>query len=162
MEQRCRRRGALLLTLSSVALLAGALAAALLSPYLAVGSDHRITMDARGGGGWAAACRNTLPAACSHPLLMPALVLILLAIACGASWPTAASGKGARGAAWATCLAALPGAADQVGANSHACKPPHPVAPPASSPALLLPAQASRSNAAAFLLHQRTPPRSLA
>ena len=30
---------------------------------------------------------------------MPALVLILLAIACGASWPTAASGKGARGAA---------------------------------------------------------------
>ena len=114
-EQRCRRRGSLLLTLSSVALLAGALAAALLSPYLAVGSDHRITMDARGGGGWAAACRNTLPAACSHPLLMPALVLILLAIACGASWPTAASGKGARGAAWATCLAAaaacLPGAA---------------------------------------------------
>mmetsp|Transcript_6008 Transcript_6008/g.18025 ORF Transcript_6008/g.18025 Transcript_6008/m.18025 type:complete len:998 (-) Transcript_6008:329-3322(-) len=30
------------------------------------------------------------------PLLMPALVLILLAIACGASWPTAASGKGHR------------------------------------------------------------------
>ncbi|EOD35250.1 hypothetical protein EMIHUDRAFT_227551 [Emiliania huxleyi CCMP1516] len=40
------------------------------------------------------------------PLLVPALVLILLAIACGASWPTAASGKGARGAVWATCLAA--------------------------------------------------------
>jgi len=46
---------------------------------------------------------------------MPALVLILLAIACVASWLTAASGKGARGAAWAVCLAAaaacLPGAA---------------------------------------------------
>ena len=40
------------------------------------------------------------------PLLMPALVLIFLAIACVASWPTAASGKGARGAAWATCFAA--------------------------------------------------------
>eukprot|EP00315_Gephyrocapsa_oceanica_P047247 CAMPEP_0185532578 /NCGR_PEP_ID=MMETSP1366-20130426/108016_1 /TAXON_ID=38817 /ORGANISM="Gephyrocapsa oceanica, Strain RCC1303" /LENGTH=697 /DNA_ID=CAMNT_0028144301 /DNA_START=2063 /DNA_END=4159 /DNA_ORIENTATION=- len=39
---------------------------------------------------------------------MPALVLILLAIACGASWPTAASGKGARGAASSAtvCLAA--------------------------------------------------------
>ena len=50
------------------------------------------------------------------PLLMPALVLILLAIACGASWPTAASGKGARrGVAWAVFVAAaaacLPGAA---------------------------------------------------
>ncbi|EOD38886.1 hypothetical protein EMIHUDRAFT_223998 [Emiliania huxleyi CCMP1516] len=50
------------------------------------------------------------------PFLMPALVVILLAIACGASWPTAASGKGARrGVAWAVCVAAaaacLPGAA---------------------------------------------------
>ena len=50
------------------------------------------------------------------PLLMPALVLIFLAIACVASWPTAASGKGARrGVAWAVCVAAaaacLPGAA---------------------------------------------------
>uniref|UniRef100_A0A0D3JZ11 Uncharacterized protein n=2 Tax=Emiliania huxleyi TaxID=2903 RepID=A0A0D3JZ11_EMIH1 len=40
------------------------------------------------------------------PLLMPTLVLILLAIACGASWPTAASGKGARGAAH-SCLVLL-------------------------------------------------------
>mmetsp|Transcript_43969 Transcript_43969/g.144127 ORF Transcript_43969/g.144127 Transcript_43969/m.144127 type:complete len:186 (-) Transcript_43969:326-883(-) len=38
---------------------------------------------------------------------MSGLVLILLAIACGASWPTAASGKGARGAASSAtvCLA---------------------------------------------------------
>ena len=65
------------------------------------------------------------------PLLMPALVLILLAIACVASWPTAASGKGARRCvAWAVCVAAaaacLPGAAaapvesrSQVAATHH-------------------------------------------
>ena len=65
------------------------------------------------------------------PLLMPALVLILLPIACVASWPTAASGKGARrGVAWAVFVAAaaacLPGAAAAPVESSASRRTPHP------------------------------------
>ena len=74
------------------------------------GKSHCVDPDSDGDGiPDSAECFSKASSLVScSPLLVPALVLILLAIACGASWPTAASGKGARGAASSAtvCLAA--------------------------------------------------------